>query len=99
MTRTYYKSWMPQWLAALSGLRPIEQALGIALAYFADDKGRVDNFTWEEFADIAGIKSGTSRKSLRNAEIIQLGFVQRHERKMGNVNAMPMFVIDLNVLK
>jgi hypothetical protein len=99
MTRTYDKPWMVKWIDALSGLRPIEQAIGISLAYFADERGQVDNFTWDEFAERAGIRPGTSRKSLRDAEIIQLGFVHRKERKVGNVNAMPMFIINLSTLE
>jgi hypothetical protein len=98
MTRTYNKPWMIQWVEALSGLKPLEQAIGLAMAYYSDENGKVDNFTWDEFAERAGIRPGTSRKSLRDAEIIQLGFLKRHQRKVGNVNAMPMFTINLETL-
>ena len=99
MTRTYNKPWIIPWIEALSGMKPIEQSIGIALAYFADEKGRVDDFTWDEFGEVAGIRPNTSRKSMRKADLITLGFVQRRERKVGNVNAMPMFILNLDSLE
>jgi hypothetical protein len=97
MTRTYNKAWMINWIAALQGgnLRPIDQAAGLALAYYADESGMADDFTWDEFAELAGIQPNTARRMWKDSMLTASGLVVRHERKIGNVMAMPFFTLDL----
>lgn len=98
MTRTYNKPWLLPWIDLLQSmsLSPIEQTAGIALAYFADENGIVDDFTWAEFGERAGIQPNTARRMWRDNTLIDSGLVMKNNRKIGNVMAMPVFQINTN---
>lgn len=101
MARTYQKEWLPKWLEALQSynLRPTDQSGGLALAYFADDEGVVDHFTWDEFSERAGVQPNTARRMWRDSMLIATGLVTREERRVGNVMAMPLFILNLDRLE
>lgn len=96
MTRTYDKEWLRKWIEALQSynLRPIDQSAGLTLAYFANDEGEADDFTWDEFSERAGIQPNTARRMWRDSMLIATGLVTRNERKVGNVTVMPSFTLN-----
>jgi hypothetical protein len=97
MTRTYDKPWMIPWIEAMQthDLKPIEQTAGMALAYFADENGEADEFTWDEFGERAGIQPNTARRMWKGNMLTAIGLVTKVDRKIGNVMAMPKFLIHL----
>lgn len=89
LAHTYHKPWLIPWLSLIQGYTPIDQAYAIALAYFADERGILDEFSWEQIGEAAGIKPGTARRLSRKSGLAQDGLILREERMSGGATLMP----------
>lgn len=95
-TRTTDKDWWMPWIFALQGYPPTEQTIALWMGYLANEDGIVDNFSWEELSDLVGLQPASIRKIMKkDLEVYDAGLLERQERKVGRVTAMPLFYIHL----
>lgn len=90
---TFEKPWMNRWLRNLIGLPPIEQAYGLALAYYADEKGVIDNTTWGDIGETMGATLRTARSLSKDSMMVDSGLLERQDRIEGGRILMPLLKI------
>lgn len=101
-THTFdHKPWLTTWFMALSTVRNTEQALGLWLAYLADDEGILSRYSWDELAGMAGMQPASVRDLLRNdrihCDLVDKGLVERKVRRMGRAYIIPKLTLHLDV--
>lgn len=90
---TFEKPWMTRWLRNLQRLPPIEQAYGLALAYYADERGVIDNVTWGEIGEAMGATLRTARSLSKDSVMTASGLLDRQDRIEGGRILMPLLKI------
>lgn len=99
--KDFSKSWLPQWLVRLSGLKPTAQAIGVWLAAQANNEGEVSHLNKQELCASAGVHLATLRRELApSGELVDKGLVTRHMRKViaatGNeIHAPTVYQLDV----
>lgn len=100
MYGTFKKPWLKDWLLAIKGMEPVEQVVGLWIAYLSDKDGVLSDYTWAELAEVTGLRPDTIRKHMRKSKLLSSGLMKRTDRKIGQVQAIPMLAIRLeNVIQ
>lgn len=87
------KPWFPTFLVSLHGLPFIEQAIGLWLAYTADNDGVIDDIDWEQLSHATNVSLEHLKQTLRNRDLnlYEDNILEREDRAVGKQTLKPLF--------